>query len=952
MPKETKLAVQCSEQDIKHASTSLDSFLDKCSDEVFRTFLPKIAETCEVAPIEAKGECSDAVAYFKISKFVENEKEEMVDCLKSVYHVLANSGSGVALVIHRKQNGCEIGLAVGNTSANSERTIKDAQRLKDAFLGNFPGSSCEEILSDIGTSSSLFAQLNDEYVKNNNSSMAVVSNIATEFAEGYATQGIEKLLDGIRPANSDSEYTIIILGEALKDDDLKDAKEKLYEHYTLLSPYSSEQKSISLSHAKQSGWNWNLILAGHNWGTTTGSDSGTSFEVTNYKVKHTLDVIEKQMDRLEESAALGLWKFAAYVTSADLAITNEVAHMYMSLTQGRDSFAEQPAINVWNGQVEDNATKIQMMANSLRYLTHPVFSGNITATTIVSGAEFARSLCLPQKSVQGFPVFSCARFGRNISTYSERVGELFDLGKIYHMRQAENTAVSLDKKSLASHVFVTGSTGSGKSNTVFQILKEVDTPFLVVEPAKGEYKDVFGGYEDVRVLGTNPKMAELLRVNPFSFPENISVTEHIDRLVELFNVCWPMYAAMPAILKDAVIKAYESAGWDIEISENKYSNDLFPSFIDVLDQIRVVLNSSDYSADNKSDYTGALVTRLRSLTNGINGQIFSANTISDEELFDRKVIVDLSRVGSTETRSLIMGLLVMKLQEYRLSSGKPNNTTLCHITVLEEAHNILKRTSTEQSTESSNLVGKSVEMLTNAIAELRAFGEGFIIADQAPGLLDMAVIRNTNTKIIHRLPDQNDRELAGKAAGLNDEQIQEIAKLELGVAAIYQNDWIEPVLCKVDEYGVQDKKEYHFIEKEICTVDNQKAKWMVRDVLLKPNEFVKVDISLVMRSNLPAQVKIMMLEMSKGHCIREDKKAKIFYMLYPTISLAFKKDLDGRYLKNIQDEILEACGEVGHSGMTIATAYIIAVSSGIGKVNSEEYTKIREELKAYGSSHC
>jgi hypothetical protein len=120
--------------------------------------------------------------------------------------------------------------------------------------------------------------------------------------------------------------------------------------------------------------------------------------------------------------------------------------------------------------------------------------------------------------------------------------------------------------------------------------------------------------------------------------------------------------------------------------------------------------------------------------------------------------------------------------------------------VLEEAHNLLKRTSTEQSSESSNLIGKSVEMLANAIAEMRTYGEGFIIADQAPGLLDMSVIRNTNTKIILRLPDQTDRELVGKAAGLNDDQIVELAKLQCGVAAIYQNDWIQPVLCKVDHY--------------------------------------------------------------------------------------------------------------------------------------------------------
>ena len=144
-----------------------------------------------------------------------------------------------------------------------------------------------------------------------------------------------------------------------------------------------------------------------------------------------------------------------------------------------------------------------------------------------------------------------------------------------------------------------------------------------------------------------------------------------------------------------------------------------------------------------------------------------------------------------------MGILVMRLQEYRMTSGVMN-ADLKHVTVLEEAHNLLKRTSTEQSSESSNLLGKSVEMLSNAIAEVRTYGEGFIIADQAPGLLDMSVIRNTNTKIIMRLPDAEDRNLVGKSANLSDEQIKELAKIPTGVAAVYQNNWLEPVLCKVD----------------------------------------------------------------------------------------------------------------------------------------------------------
>ena len=195
--------------------------------------------------------------------------------------------------------------------------------------------------------------------------------------------------------------------------------------------------------------------------------------------------------------------------------------------------------------------------------------------------------------------------------------------------------------------------------------------------------------------------------------------------------------------------------------------------------------------------TSSLLTRIESLTNGIYGMIFSENELSPKVLFDGNSIVDLSRVGSMETKSLLMGLLLLKLQEHRMSESAGMNLPLKHVTVLEEAHNILKRTSTEQSSDSANLLGKSVEMLSNAIAEMRTYGEGFVIVDQAPGLLDMAAIRNTNTKIIMRLPDLSDRQLVGKAASLDDDQITELARLPRGVAAVFQNDWVEPVLCKV-----------------------------------------------------------------------------------------------------------------------------------------------------------
>lgn len=540
--------------------------------------------------------------------------------------------------------------------------------------------------------------------------------------------------------------------------------------------------------------------------TTKGTGASRTLQISfeNKAVKKMMDTIDAQLERIDTAGSVGMWSCAAYCIADTPIVSEMAAAAYYSVIRGEDSYLETGAITQWSG------SNLVQVADYLKKMLHPIVDVNgseMPAASFISTKELAIHAGFPEKSVAGLPVRTVASFGREVVSSVTDNGINCKLGTVYHIGKEENKIVCLNTKSLASHTFITGSTGSGKSNTIYQILTEAKKSgctFLVIEPAKGEYKHIFGMQDGVAVYGTNPALTPLLRVNPFKFPKGIHILEHLDRLVEIFNVCWPMYAAMPAVLKEAVARSYQDAGWDLTESKNPYGENLYPSFADVVRNVRIIIDSSDYDAENKGAYKGSLITRLRSLTNGLNGLIFTNDAITDSDLFDKNVIVDLSRVGSTETKSLIMGILVMQLQEYRMTSGRLN-ADLMHVTVLEEAHHLLKRTAMEQSNETANLLGKSVEMLGNAIAEMRTYGEGFIIADQAPGLLDMAVIRNTNTKIIMRLPDLSDRELVGKAAGLNDDQIIELGKLPLGVAAVYQNDWIEPVLCKVAHHRTAEQ---------------------------------------------------------------------------------------------------------------------------------------------------
>ena len=447
--------------------------------------------------------------------------------------------------------------------------------------------------------------------------------------------------------------------------------------------------SKSENHSKTESESGNIVMGttkGEQQSETTGKQSSSTDSESQGKA---------HIERLEKCEAFGAFNCSAYVISSDPETNAIAASGYNALMRGDNSSVQSSYINSWS-------SRDYYFGNVMAFLSkfsHPLFYKNgfedtkLSPASMTNSYELAVSLGLPKKSINGLPVYESAAFGRNVyRAVSTEDTPSIHLGNVFHMGTKENTPVDLDVKSLAMHTFITGSTGSGKSNTVYQIIRELKTQqvsFLVIEPAKGEYKHIFGG-NDAKVFGSNPYYTPLLRINPFRFPKGIHVLEHIDRLIELFNVCWPMYAAMPAVLKDSVERAYISAGWDLSDSTNEYSDDLFPTFTDVLTELTAVMEESAFSQEVKDNYIGSLATRIKSLTNGIYRKIFSNKELGDECLFDSNVIVDLSRVGSLETKSMIMGILVMRLQEYRMTSALMNSD-LKHVTVLEEAHNLLKR---------------------------------------------------------------------------------------------------------------------------------------------------------------------------------------------------------------------------------------------------------------------
>lgn len=536
----------------------------------------------------------------------------------------------------------------------------------------------------------------------------------------------------------------------------------------------------------------------------------------NKQISDILSVVDTQLKQIAIFQREGAFHTAAYFVAGDSETAVSAANLYRSeCTSGCIPTLRSP-ICVWN-----DISDVTNLRNYLSCGRHPVFkfSNNdsfpeVRIAQLIGISDMPRYFALPERTVPGMIASTSARFSRGI--VSKKVYGTKDnsrsvrIGCIYHMgKEDKRMTVRLNLDDLTKHLFVSGATGVGKSNFCYQLLDELDRndiKMLIVEPAKGEYRHVMGGREGFNVYGVDPATGPVLRINPFAFPDGIPTVQHIERLLDIFNAAWPMYSAMPAILKEAVELIYTEKGFSL-LGSDRPDGSTFPSFLDLLDALPRVINESNYSNEVKGNYIGALVTRVKSLTNGLYGLIFNPDEIGDEKLFNTNVIADISRIGSMETKALLMGVLTTRLIEYRMSEGRINSP-LRHVTVLEEAHNLLRRHN--PTSEGSSARAASVEMLSSAIAEMRSSGEGFIIADQSPSVMDWSVIRNTQTKVFFMLPDREDRIIAGNSLSLTDTQQQEIAKLRPGVAVVYQNGWADAVLCKIDYFEQSRERPFMF----------------------------------------------------------------------------------------------------------------------------------------------
>ncbi len=360
------------------------------------------------------------------------------------------------------------------------------------------------------------------------------------------------------------------------------------------------------------------------------------------------------------------------------------------------------------------------------------------------------------------------------------------------------------RRDLTRHVLVTGFTGSGKTNTVLYLLdqlwRKLHTPFLVVEAAKKEYRALarVPGFEDLLVFTLGDETTSPFRLNPFELLPGVRLEAHLSRLQACFDAAMPQFGILPSIIQQAMIEIYAEKGWNLKDYAVENEKRMFPTMRDLFRMAIQVVNNRGYEGEIRSNILAAVSGRIGSLLMGSKGAMYGCqHSFPADVLLRRPVILELDDLNGDE-KALSMMFLLTWLREYR--TLHPSDQ-LQHVTVVEEAHNVLSNVHSVGNTEiAADTKVKAVDAFSNMLSEVRSMGEGLVISDQSPEKLAPDAMRNTNLQIAHQLRDQRDREAIARAMIMDEKQRDYIGKLQVGEAAVFMTGLEQATFIRVPEF--------------------------------------------------------------------------------------------------------------------------------------------------------
>lgn len=610
---------------------------------------------------------------------------------------------------------------------------------------------------------------------------------------------LERVIRGMR----NTTWVYVVQAYPRARDEVVAERQHLLAHITALASMSRQQiqRSTQDSQTRRT----------HHTATVSQSMTG---EIVDRTAEHAVELLEHQVKRLETALALGRWQVAVYYGATQKPESRRLGALLSGILSGPES-----------------------RPDPIR--THPCqptrSAGDASQFhTYLTSDEVALFLPLPTEEAPGYAVSDFARFDVDVE---KGVGQQVVIGEVLWEGNRSGIAYRIAVDQLARHGAVFGVTGSGKTTTLlgllYQLWQDHGKPFLVIEPAKTEYRTLLGQSDrkgkatgpipDLRVYTLGDETVAPFRLNPFEFETSNTtnqapVLSHIDFLKAVFNAAFILYAPMPYVLETALHEIYEDKGWNLATGENVRLSDhdwparhrypIFPTLSDLYYKVAAVTARLGYEAKIEQDVIAGLKARLGSLRLGSKGLMLDTpRGIPIDDLLSQPAALELENIGNDDEKVFLMGLLLTRIYGYRrlqASEGRPARG-LEHVLVVEEAHRLLQHVSTNVDTETANLRAQAVETFVNMLSEVRHYGQGVLVAEQIPSKLTPDVVKNTNLKLVQRLPARDDRDLLGATMNMDEPQIRQIATLCPGEAIAYAEGDDHPYLLKIDDFKKRKK---------------------------------------------------------------------------------------------------------------------------------------------------
>lgn len=571
--------------------------------------------------------------------------------------------------------------------------------------------------------------------------------------------------------------------------------------------------------------------------TITNSES-ISGDIQNGFAIELMKMAENMSERLRVGRSIGMWETViTYSSDSEMASKIIQGSLYSEVASGIPEVLP-PVVFSYKDSCFDEIGKIKNIHNQQLLIPEGFFnrSSNSPLCSLVTSEELCGICTIPVENTVGFEIKKSKAYAINSQIHNGDIS----IGNVCEFeRPISNIEFGLSESDLNKHTFVCGITGSGKTNTVKHILEKVDKPFMVIEPAKKEYRNL---QKTVNVFTLGRPEINCLKLNPFYILPGISPQQHIDLLKDLFNASFGFYGPMPYILEKCLYNIYTKKGWNLTLGfhpclagqkglADLFSEDaikknyalkahkyLFPTMQDLKDEVDFYIeNEMTYEGEVKGNIRSAIKARIDSLCVGAKGFMFNTyDTSNFDELFENNTVLELEGLADDADKAFALGLLIIYVNEYRQIAKETHNIEgLTHLLVIEEAHRLLKNVSTENNEDMGNPKGKAVDHFTNMLAEMRSYGQGVIVAEQIPSKLAPDVIKNSSNKIIHRIVAIDDQEAVANTIGVDMESAIYLGNQKVGYALCHKEGMVQPVVVKVDEITKNNVTDTNLYQRDV-----------------------------------------------------------------------------------------------------------------------------------------